>query len=257
LSAGQRSSLGLVVIEGLSHREAAEILEITEGAGKSHLAAAREALQTLIPEPIETLQAKLRSMLDKVLDEPVPERLVAAAHTIPRTRHENNVIPLRRRSPRQWAWPRWGAVVASLIVGVLAGQLFQRSMDDGPVVVRDGRLLAGAALAHALSHRLRSDAGPPPPVGLGISFRAKSGNYCRTFQLRDESQLAGLACKDHGAWHLQVLARSDATPEHGSPDQDAEAQLPPAVLQAVEEQLTGEPLDARMESAARATDWNR
>lgn len=55
LNEDQRMVVGLVLIEGLSYREAADVLEIPVGTLTSRLARAREALQTLLidgtPEP--------------------------------------------------------------------------------------------------------------------------------------------------------------------------------------------------------------
>ncbi|HTY48724.1 MAG TPA: RNA polymerase sigma factor [Steroidobacteraceae bacterium] len=48
LPAQQREAVGLVLVEGLSYREAAEIMEVPVGTLTSRLARAREALQTMI-----------------------------------------------------------------------------------------------------------------------------------------------------------------------------------------------------------------
>jgi RNA polymerase sigma-70 factor (ECF subfamily) len=47
----QRVVVGLVLIEGLSYKEAAEILEVPIGTVTSRLARAREALQSLLSDP--------------------------------------------------------------------------------------------------------------------------------------------------------------------------------------------------------------
>jgi RNA polymerase sigma-70 factor, ECF subfamily len=53
LPAEQREVIGLVLIEGLSYREAAEILAVPVGTVTSRLARAREVLQTTLGNPPE------------------------------------------------------------------------------------------------------------------------------------------------------------------------------------------------------------
>ena len=53
LSEEQREVIGLVLIEGLSYREAAEILAVPVGTVTSRLARAREALQTMLEDTRE------------------------------------------------------------------------------------------------------------------------------------------------------------------------------------------------------------
>ena len=48
LSPGYRTVFNLYVIEGYSHKEIAELLQISEGTSKSQLARARYLLQDLI-----------------------------------------------------------------------------------------------------------------------------------------------------------------------------------------------------------------
>jgi hypothetical protein len=115
--------------------------------------------------------------------------------------------------------------------------------------------LASGVLAHALSDQLASDQAQAASVQIGVSFRSKSGDYCRTFILRDGSGLAGLACRDREEWRVKVLAQNE--PEAGDNGQyrPAASAMPRPVLQAVDEQIAGEPLDARAEAAARSKDW--
>jgi hypothetical protein len=203
------------------------------------------------------LRGKLRLAFDKVLDEPVPDRLVATARSLPAVRREGNVIPLRRKSAPAWSWPQWGSIAASLVIGVIVGQLVMRSSGVGPVTARNGQLLASGALAHALSGQLAGDQPQAALVQIGVSFRAKSGGFCRTFVLHDASALAGMACRDKDAWRVQVLAQSEK--QAGSTDgyRQASSAMPKSVLQAVDDQIEGEPLDAQGEAAARSKDWSR
>ena len=69
---------------------------------------------------------------------------------------------------------------------------------EGPLGMRDGKVLASGALAHALSEQLASNQVADAPVHVGVSFLSRNGDYCRTFMLREKSTIAGLACRDGG-----------------------------------------------------------
>jgi hypothetical protein len=205
----------------------------------------------------QALRNTLRSGFDKVLDEPVPDRLIAAA----RVRSENRVVvPLRSRRARTlalpgWAWPRWGAIAASFVLGALVWHFGTDWYSSGPLIERDGQLLAAGALDKALSNQLASAQPAQAPVQIGVSFRSKGGNYCRTFQLREHTNLAGLACRDQDKWRLEALAQGEASPVAHSDFRPAGSGLPPSIAQAVDQAIDGEPLDAEAEARARTSQW--
>jgi hypothetical protein len=185
----------------------------------------------------------------------VPERLLASARGAPRT---GDVVPLRARPAPRWSWPQWGAVAASLVIGVLSGALLLHpGGGGGPIVARNGQMLASGVLASALSTQLASTQPPNAAVHIGVSFRTRDGVYCRTFVLEDAGALAGLACHERAAWQLQVLARSEAGGNAGGTYRPAASGLPPAVAHTLETLIAGEPLDAQAEAAARARNWSR
>lgn len=189
----------------------------------------------------KALRGRLHSAFDAVLDEPVPARLLQV------------VVGSRRLRP--WSWPEWTAIAASLIVGVIAGRLaLLRTGGPGPIVVRSGELLAAGALTDALSTQLASDQTAAGPVRIGITFRSKSREYCRSFSLRQPA-LAGLACRAADGWRVGVLARTESSPGSQDAYRQAASAMPPAVLAAVGEQIAGEPLDAHAEATARARHW--
>src|SRR5260370_442108 len=96
----------------------------------------------------QALRNTLRSGFDKVLDEPVPDHLIAAARATSRVHSENRVVvPLRPRRARtlalpSWAWPRWGAIAASFVLGALVWHFGTDWYSSGPLIERDGQLLA-------------------------------------------------------------------------------------------------------------------
>jgi hypothetical protein len=92
---------------------------------------------------------------------------------------------------------------------------------------------------------------------MGVSIRTRAGEYCRTFTLcgpaRRDSRLAGLACREHGTWQVDVLALGKARAPGSY--RMAGSELPKAVLQALEDKIVGEPRDAAGEAAAREQRW--
>ncbi len=208
-------------------------------------------------EQHKALRARLRSAFDKVLEEPVPDRLLTAVRNAPENRREGNVVPLRRKPVRRWSTPQWGAIAASLVIGALLGQAWVRSAGSGPITARNGELRASGVLERALSGQLASDQTAAAPVQIGVSFRSKSGNYCRSFMLREPNSLAGLACRDDNEWHVQMLAQTAAEASGNTQYRQAASAMPRSVLEAVEEQIAGDPLDAPAEAAARNKGWAR
>jgi hypothetical protein len=201
------------------------------------------------------LRARLRAALDPVLDEPLPERLLASVRGAPAPRHAASVVALKRKAAPRWSWPQWSAIAASLIGGVLLGPLLLRAPAGPALVTRDGQVLASGALARALSEQLASHQPPGAPVHIGVSFRDRNGDYCRTFVLREQGTLAGLACRGHEAWRLQVLAQTAVQPATAAGYRPAGSTLPASVARTLDELIAGEPLDAAGESAARERGW--
>ncbi|HTV78248.1 MAG TPA: zf-HC2 domain-containing protein [Steroidobacteraceae bacterium] len=200
-----------------------------------------------------TLRTRLSATYDPVLEEPVPDRLaslVRAASPGPQTAR---VIPFPGRSTPSRPWRQWGSLAAGLVLGALLWQFGARALLSGPVIDRNGELLAAGSLARALSNQLAAGQSPSTPVQMGVSFLSRAGDYCRTFRLRGTEGIAGLACRQQSEWRLQVLAHTADTP--ASQYRQAASALPPAVLQAVTDSIAGEPLDAADEERALAHAW--
>ena len=204
----------------------------------------------------EALRGRVHSAFNKVLDEPVPARVLKVVRSDQAAPRKSNVMPLRQRQVRHWGWPQLTALAASLIVGVIAGRLtLMRAGSSGPVMTRGDGLLAAGALAAALSDQLASEQSAADPVRIGVSFRTKSGKYCRTFTLREDGGLAGLACRADDGWQLGVLARTESPSGGAGTYRQAASSMPAAVVAAVGERIAGEPLDPHAEAAARGRHW--
>lgn len=204
------------------------------------------------------LRGDVSSAFAGILDEPVPERLQAPApvgmHDLDAARNAREALRRQEqeRRERRRAWPQWGALAASLAVGVLAGSLGSGwfGAADELALARDdtGELSARGRLAQALDRQLAQDPGTGD-IRIGLSFVDRSGAYCRSFQLGGSS---GLACREGGNWRVPVLAESGAA---AGDYRQASAQLPPAVLDAIDARISGATLDAAAERLARERGW--
>lgn len=203
-----------------------------------------------------------------VLDEAVPQRLrdalrqAQAAPASPAPAY----APGPAANQSRWSLPVWGALAASLVVGVLIGKMAMplfaaASGKSAAVATVDGRLAAGGALARALSQQLASAPRQGQAVSIGITFRAADGQFCRSFTLREgrpeSAPLAGLACRAPAGgdrWLIPVLV--ETPPDTAAPAGYRMAASPaPAVLQAIDERVAGQPLDAAAERQVLQRNW--
>jgi hypothetical protein len=207
------------------------------------------------------LRQRLRAF-DDVLDETIPAHLLNVARKASPDSVADGVTDLsaaRARkaaqttgAARRWSWPEWGAMAASVVIGVLVSMLYLRPDAGSPFATRGDQLVARGDLARALSNQLGGEAVGADGAKIPVSFRSKSGELCRAFVLGSQS---GLACRSGNKWAVQVLARAEAAGGEGT-YRPAGSALPPLVTQAVDERIEGEPLDARSEAIARDRDWH-
>lgn len=194
------------------------------------------------------LKAMLSRAYDPVLDDPVPERLSAAA--APRANPGANVVDFsaaRNARPR-WTIREWGAMAASLAGGLILGFGMLNATNSDIVVASGDGMHARGALAQALERQLASD-GVQGDIAIGLTFRARDGFYCRTFSAHDT---AGLACRDDTAWRIETATHH----ERASGDiRMAASDTPPSVLAAASAIIEGETLDAETERSARDSGW--
>jgi hypothetical protein len=210
------------------------------------------------------LRQRIQAAYAAELSEPVPDRLLSAAKRQV-DKSATNVVNLqdardakardaaRARPLKSW-WRPVGSIAASLVIGFGLG--YARWHQSAPFTrSAGGALVASGQLAEALSQQLSADRSPALAAHIGISFLARSGDYCRTFALSGAVSPAGLACHHGQEWQIMALTQSVGTPSASGAYRTAGSEMSPAILKAVEEQISGEPLDQNAESAARSKDW--
>jgi anti-sigma factor RsiW len=181
-----------------------------------------------------------------------PAEVIAFPGAKAKAKAKEKARPREPKPPRPAAGtggglPAWVGLAACLAVGLLVG----RQAAPPPVTLSgadDPAPIAAGPLARALNVQASS---PPPldrnatgPVRITLSFRTASGIYCRAFQARGRSPLAGVACREADAWRVRAVS-----PAVGGPE------MPVAVGAVVDAMIAGPPLDAAGEAKARATGW--
>jgi hypothetical protein len=235
-------------------------------------ATAREAVESAMREDPQiaervarhsALRRRVREAYSTVLLEDVPERLLRAAQGAAATGRK--VVNLQEaRAPREHSAPRtrplrqWrtvAAMAASVIVGVGVGFfIWGRTV---PPFARgaDGALVARGQLAQALSNQLAAEQSRASSVQIGLSFLAKSGDYCRTFAFSGEQSPAGVACRHGEEWQVRAVTQGSDQVAGAAEYRTAGSTMPAMIRELVEAQVAGEPLDQAGERLARQRDW--
>jgi len=219
-----------------------------------------------------TLRASLQSTYAPVLDEPVPAGLLdllAMPGSAAAPAAANDVLPVgtsdthRATLPhaRRWRWPEWGAMAASLVLGLVFGSrlLAPHAASGGDAlalnVANDGSITAQGHLRDALEQRVAgTDLDPNSNVAVGLTFRNRAQQYCRTFTLDNAS--SGIACRQADGWVVADLERATSVPASAvGAYRTAGSAFSPSLLQAIDSMRDGDTLDAAAETAARARGW--
>jgi anti-sigma factor ChrR (cupin superfamily) len=233
-------------------------------------AAARASVEAAMQEDPEirkrvarhrALRETMQGAFSAVLQEPVPERLLEAARG-QGTAPNNTVVNLslaREAARKDSAAPRrWqpAAMAASLLLGLGLGFLAWHGSRGALIQPgADGGFIAGATLAEALSRQLSEDRSTERVAITGLSFRDKSGEYCRTFSLTGTDASSGLACREGTDWRIKALAQAPRIAADSGNYRTAASEDSPVIRAAIEGSIDGEPLDHAGEIAARRAGW--
>ncbi|MDX3910410.1 MAG: anti-sigma factor [Sphingobium sp.] len=185
-----------------------------------------------------SLTAKLVESYAPLAEAPVPDRF-AALLTQPQK------IASKPFARRPFAWSGL-AIAASLAFGVFVGQ--ELGNKAAPLSVQRGQLVAQGALKEALDTQLASNQPTDAATRIGLTFRAKDGRWCRSFDGRD---VAGVACRAGTDWRLeQVLPGRVSQAEFRQASSEDER-----ISATVEALMADQPADARAEKMGLDDDW--
>jgi hypothetical protein len=201
------------------------------------------------------LRSRVSDAFDRVLEEPIPDRLRAAAAATPATKATDIEAARNARGAplRRWAWKEWSAIAASVLLGLFVGRTVLQTPDSEYVADRERQLFAIGALEEQLSSQPSGERLLDGRIAIAATFRNEANEYCRAFNTGAPQSLSGVACRSEDGWRIRMLTQRPG--EETSEYRQAGTQLPAIVAQAVESMMRGDALDAEEEAAARARGW--
>ncbi|MET0375672.1 MAG: anti-sigma factor [Rhizorhabdus sp.] len=189
------------------------------------------------------LRASITGHFAPIAEERVPARLTALLD------RENTVVAFRAQR-RSWFGQggRYAALAASLVAGLIAGQMLPLGTSS-PIGEKGGTVVAQGDLAEALDTQSAASS-QGGPYRIVVSFRSEDDRYCRVFTGKAG---AGIGCRDQDGWTLAQFVAGAPRGAVGAYRQAGSASG--QILAAAQEMMAGEPLDAGAERAARARGW--
>jgi hypothetical protein len=207
-------------------------------------------------EQHRSLRKQLSAAFDPVLAEPIPDRLTSliANTQSGRVTDLSQARAMRdERKTRLYRQPAWMSLAASVVLGIAIGFFAFNERNPAMLVAQADGLIASGELEHALTNKIAADSSAAR-VHIGISYIAKSGEYCRSFAVT-EGAFAGFACRDDAAWRIRMLAPT--TVSQSGEFRTASSAMPESVLTAITQDMNGKAFDAEEEAAARKKRWMR
>lgn len=197
------------------------LIEAIEAAINADPALAQRA-EALAAE--DALAPLVRDAFAPLLDAPVPERLIAAAApqaaeviglaAARATKSPAPPAPANDTGRSGWRWPQFGAMAASLAVGVLIGGPLLNGGDEAPA--GGSLVLASADVTAMLDTAPSGQRVDLAALGEGevvLTFRNADGQLCRQFMLEGKGGTSdALACAG-GAdkrWQIEAYGRRAA-----------------------------------------------
>src|SRR6201986_1527531 len=120
----------------------------------------------------QRLRASLRNAFAEVTDVPVPAALAALTRTAPVSWRWRMAQTFHGAFLKTWV-PAGAALAAGLAIGIVMHP-------SGDLESHGGQVMAQGALADALNRQLASAGDKSSDTHIGVSFRNRSGQDCRT-----------------------------------------------------------------------------
>ena len=176
-----------------------------------------------------------------IVDEAVPERLGALLAVDDRV--DTSLADRRRATRARFSGIHWGAIAASLILGLTIG--LRPWMPAADVAIDDGTLVAAGPLAEALDTQLASNQPGDAAVRIVLSFEDKAGRYCRSFESR---AIEGIGCREQDRWQIERTLPGETGGDYRQASSGELAAAAAAMMKR-------DALDAKGERAARDAGW--
>lgn len=195
---------------------------------------------------------RLRGGFDALLQDTIPAALAAAARptatvtelTAARSARNNRLVAQAWR----FRMPQWGAIAATLAVGIIAGRMTGEFGPQPTVIQSRSGLQADGELAAALDGQLAS-APDKGPVRIQVTFRSRNGEICRSWSAAGQN---GVACHAGDRWRIMA---SLAAPAADKGDYRMAGSSDPNLVGIIDGMIDGEPFDAKRELQARQAGW--
>ncbi|WP_373490014.1 anti-sigma factor [Parasphingorhabdus sp.] len=186
-----------------------------------------------------------------VTSEEIPDRL-AALLTAAAASNVDSSFAARKfeqetatRAPRGIGVAQWGAMAATLALGIIVGQYGLGDASDAPFAQEGGALIASGALDNALETQLASTQTDDSDFRVGLTFRAKNGTICRSFT---GEAVSGISCREGQQWHMVSTLP-------GGPQSDYRQATSDAINEVAADMMAEAPVDAGAERKLRETGW--
>jgi len=187
------------------------------------------------------LKVQLTAHYAPIVDEAVPERLGALLAVDDRV--DTSLADRRRATRARFSGIHWGAIAASLILGLTIG--LRPWMPAADVAIDDGTLVAAGPLAEALDTQLASNQPGDAAVRIVLSFEDKAGRYCRSFESR---AIEGIGCREQDRWQIERTLPGETGGDYRQASSGELAAAAAAMMKR-------DALDAKGERAARDAGW--
>tara|TARA_R110001606_G_scaffold202496_11_gene350614 strand:- start:2981 stop:3706 length:726 start_codon:yes stop_codon:yes gene_type:complete len=151
------------------------------------------------------LRKKLADFYAPVAEEAVPDRLTAMLTSAAAANVDSSFTTRKadqenaKQQRRSMGVAQWAAMAATLALGVVVGQFGLADGSGSPFAQDGSALIASGPLANALEKQLASAQSDDSDYRIGLTFRAKTGNICRSFT---GEAVSGIGCREGQQWKM-------------------------------------------------------